>query len=430
MSREFVFPFDWREFSNLILQESNKQTCKINSVILIGPKNSGKTTFSLYIAKEILNDNRCLNNNVYILDCDLGQPLISPMSCVKLVKWDIKDIFIGNSKNINILPEVMFYIGGNSPIIHPLRYLKGLKQCFEYISSIEEKKITLILNMPGWITGVGLEIASIITAFCIDVSNHVYIGFTKEFEPMTKNNEDNYFNQTNFFSFPTFDLNLVKNIKNKEFLINNHLKTTVFVNTLSDLFSYNIQIDEIKKNVNPLSFFDEYMGYYSVEKCIPQYFCKTVHFPFNSICIIPCPSTTLLSEQLKFHIPARLTNSIVALCIFNDEQHKFIPEFSADSQKLDILDTKIILPCIGFGIVHHINYQSNSVVITAPCWIPSSTLSEVNALQLTEMMLPQNYFFSTSRPYICKKKYIVKGISSGGKVPSNRKNVKRKIHNI
>ncbi|KAH8584445.1 GTpase Grc3p-like Pre-mRNA cleavage complex [Cryptosporidium sp. chipmunk genotype I] len=428
MKEEFVFPLDWREFSNRILQESNKYRSKICSVLLIGPKNSGKTTFSLNIAKEFLNDNRFLNN-VYILDCDLGQPLISPMSCIKVVKWDIKDIHIANSKNINILPEVMFYIGGNSPITHPLRYIRGLKQCFEYIKSIEEENIILILNMPGWVTGVGLEISSIITAFCIDISNHVYIGFTREFEPNTNIFEGNFSSMTNFYSFPVFDLNLVKNVKNKEFSINNRLKTRVFVNTLSNLYS-NIQINEIKKNVNPLNFFNEYMGYYLTQKYSPQYFCKTVHFPFNTICIIPCPSTTLMSEELKFHIPARLTNSVVALCIFNDEKHKFIPDFSEDDQKFNILDTKILLPCIGFGIVHHINYKLNNVVITAPCWIPSTTLSEVNALQLTEIMLPQNYSFSTSKPYICKKRFLVKGISSGGKVPNSRKNLKRKIHNI
>ncbi|CUV06549.1 unnamed protein product [Cryptosporidium hominis] len=429
MDKDFDYPLDWREFLNRILQESSKCQSKITSVLLIGPKNSGKTTFCLKIAKEFLNDKRYPNNNIYILDCDLGQPLVSPMSCVKLVKWDIKDICIKNSKNINISPEVMFYIGGNSPITHPLRYIKGLKQCFEYVKSIEEENIILILNMPGWITGVGLEISSIVTAFSIDISNNVYIGFTREFEPNTNNSEDNFSCMTSFYSFPVFDLNSVKNIKNEEFSINNQLKTRIFVNTLSNLYS-NIEIKEIKKNVNPLIFFNEYMGYYLSKKHIPQYFCKTVHFPFSTVCIIPCPSTTLASEELKLHIPARLTNSIVALCIFNDEKHKFIPDLSEEDQKFNILDTRILLPCIGFGIVHHINYQLKNVVITAPCWIPSTILSKVNALQLTEMMLPQNYSFSTSKPYICNKRFLVKGISSGGKVPSSRKNLKRKIHNI
>ncbi|CAD98670.1 hypothetical predicted protein, unknown function, partial [Cryptosporidium parvum] len=145
MDKDFDYPLDWREFLNRILQESSKCRSKITSVLLIGPKNSGKTTFCLKIAKEFLNNKSYLNNNIYILDCDLGQPLVSPMSCVKLVKWDIEDICIGNSKNINISPEVMFYIGGNSPITHPLRYIKGLKQCFEYIKSIEEDNIILIL---------------------------------------------------------------------------------------------------------------------------------------------------------------------------------------------------------------------------------------------------------------------------------------------
>lgn len=428
MGKDFVFPSDWKEFMNLVLQESNGNQDKICSVLLVGPKNSGKTTFSLKIAKEILKKNNNSDNCAYILDCDLGQPLISPTRCVKLVKWDIADIHIGNSKNINIMPEVMFYIGGNSPIDYPLRYLNGLKYCFEYVKSLEEENIVVIINLPGWVTGVGLEIASTITAFCIDISKNVYIGFTTDFEQNTENSEYKQQNKDSFLSFPSFDLRQVMNAKNREIFIDNKLKTRVYVNTLTDLYSTK-RIKELKKNVSPLKFFNEYIGYHSVGNSVVEYLCKTVHFPFSSICIVPCPNTTLISEQLKFQTPFRLTNSIVALCIFNDDQHKSIPDFCADDKKLSILDTKMILPCIGFGIVHHVDYQSSFVVVTAPYWIPSTTLSEVNALQLTEMMLPQRYS-STSKPYICKKKFIVKGIASGGKVPSNRKNLKRKIHNI
>ncbi|KAJ1605717.1 GTPase Grc3p-like Pre-mRNA cleavage complex [Cryptosporidium canis] len=426
MSKKLIFPPDWHEFSNLILQRSSGLDNETCSILLIGPKNSGKTTFSLKIAGEILSNNKNIRNHIYVLDCDIGQPLISPSRCIKLVKWKIADISIENSNNINIFPEVMFYIGGNSPIVYPLRYLIGLKQCFEYLKTLEEN-ITLILNIPGWITGVGLEISSVITAFCIDISSSVYIGFTKEFEQITAGSNFKNFNRDGFLLFPSFDINLVRNAKNLEILIDNRLKTRLFVNTLSDLFSI-LQISEQKRNTNPLNFFDEYIGYHSIGRSIFKHFCKTVHFPFSSICIIPCPGTTLLCEQLKYQMPYRLTNSVVALCIFKDDDHQFIPDFSIDGHKLNILDTDIIFPCIGFGIVHHINYQSNSVVLTTPYWIPTDTLSEVNALQLTEIMLPQNVS-GTSKPYVCKKKLVVKGISSGGKVPSNRKNVKRKIHN-
>lgn len=414
---------------SLVLGESDSEGNKTRSVLLVGPKNSGKTTFSLEIAKEVLDKSSGSDSQVYILDCDLGQPLISPARCVKLVKWDVGETHVGSPRNINIMPEVMFYVGGNSPIDYPLRYLSGLEHCFEYVRSLEGESVTLILNLPGWVTGVGLEITSAIAALCIGVSDSVYIGFTREFGRSAAGSESGERpSRDSFLSFPCFDLRQAANSGRREVFVSNGRRTRVYADTLSDLHSGR-QTGEFRKNASPLRFFDEYMGYHSVGGYTFRYSCKTVHFPFASICVVPCPNTTLVSEQLKYHIPFRLTNSVVALCIFDDRRHESIPDFSEDGRKLSILDTKIVLPCVGFGIVHHVDYLSGLVVVTAPSWIPSAALSEVNALQLTEMMLPQSCS-STSKPYICKKRFVVRGIASGGKVPSNRKNVKRKIHNL
>ncbi|KAF7457763.1 GTPase Grc3p-like Pre-mRNA cleavage complex [Cryptosporidium felis] len=426
MSKTFIFPTEWLKFLKNILKESSHNQNGIFSILLLGPKNTGKTTFSLYIANQIIKNKNLVNSSIYFLDCDLGQPLISPMGCVKLVKWNTRDFNIENAKNLNIPVEVMFYIGGNSPIVHPLRYLKGLKQCFEYLRGF--KDFILILNMPGWITGIGMEISSIIVSQCIEISNKVFIGFTKEFDSEDPSFRINQKIQMNFFSYKMFDLNLVKNAKDEVISVDNHLGTKVFLNTFSGSLSNGME-NSSQRNINPLHFFADYIGY-RINNYTPQYSCKTVYFHFNSICIVPYPNTVLTSDELKLHLPRRLTNSVVALCIYNDEQHNFIPDFSENYQKLNILETKIIFPCIGFGIVHHVNYFLNQVVVNTPSWIPSNTLSEVNVLQLTEIMLPLGYPKTALKPYVSKKKFIVQGISSGGKVPSSRKNLKRKIHNI
>ncbi|KAH7646858.1 hypothetical protein FG379_002010 [Cryptosporidium bovis] len=418
MEREYEYPEDWRAFSKKVENETADPKNKVYCVLLIGPKNSGKTTFLMENIKAVVNSNP--SSHVYILDCDLGQPLISPPSCVKLARWTQTEFSI-SERNINIVPDLMFYVGGNSPINYPLRYIKIVRECIHYVKNLKGKNnISLFLNLPGWITGVGSEILSIITSLCIKISNRVIIGFTKEVED-SKLMDDESINMSKLFN-----VFRMKDRLDTDFFVQGCEKADIFMTQLSDLPINQEDNKEVSNNSNILAYFDSYICYFSMELRGTS---RVIHYPFSSICVIPSLNTTVNSYQLQYHVENRLTNSIVGLCIFRDEENKYIPDFS-ETNELNILETDMFFPCIGFGIIHHVNYKSKKIVIVVPDYIPSSNILETNVIQLTEIVLPYHYSFYSSSPYICKRYNIIQGSYSGGKVPCNRKNVKRKIHNI
>ncbi|KAH8739429.1 hypothetical protein FG386_000401 [Cryptosporidium ryanae] len=418
MENEYDYPEDWKAFSKKIENETTNPKNGVYCVLLIGPKNSGKTTFLMENIRLVANSNP--SSHIYVLDCDLGQPLISPPNCVKLVRWNRAKFRI-SERNINALPDLMFYVGGNSPINYPLRYIKIVRECIYHVQDLKGKNnISLFLNLPGWITGVGSEILSIITSLCIEVSDRVVVGFTKQVED-NKLIDDISLNMNKLFN--VFQM---KDRFDTDFSIRGFEKTDVFITQLSDLFINQEGNNEVSNNSNTLIYFDSYICYFSTEL---QRSSRVIHYPFNSICIVPSLNTTMNSYQLQYHIEYRLTNSVVGLCIFRDKDNRYIPDFS-ETGELNVLETDMFFPCIGFGVVHHINYKSKRIVIIAPDHIPSSNLLEINVIQLTEIMLPYNYSFYSSNPYICRKDTIIQGSYSGGKVPCSRKNVKRKIHNI
>ncbi|KAL7069201.1 hypothetical protein ACR3K2_04580 [Cryptosporidium serpentis] len=423
---------DWIKFRRRICKEDFSG---ILSVLILGPKNSGKTTYLLSIIQCILRYRKD-NPSIYVLDCDLGQPLIAPIACLKLVKWYHYTTPI-NISNQFLLPELMFFIGGNSPIVNPIRYLEGIKHCIEYMRQLsQENNVILLINMPGWVTGIGLEIASIITALCVSVSTKVLVGFTKSFGD-TINNENSTLRQSdnmqlvtaNFLSYPSINLSIFKN-KTEIFCVQNIFETKVIIEKLQDISDFinkpSIYIKSNKKS-NIMDEFANYIGYTLLENNMTLFGGKTLSLPFDLTFVVPAPNTSIMDSDSSLHIPYRLTNAIVALCICRETEFLTNSKISKEVSQLIILHSSVLYPCIGLGIIHHLDYSSKYIVIQTPNWISDYILNEINIVQLTEMMLPLNSANYTHKPYLCPRNNIISGMVSGSKVPINRKNVKRKI---
>lgn len=126
-------------------------------IMVIGPKSSGKSSFGKFLTNYILAELQ----NVHYLELDPGQPEYSPPGVLSLhapTTFNFEPSYIHPH-----IPNVVkaFSLGFTSPKDDPSLYLKYSSSLFsEYQKSLISKPSSLIINTPGWIRGLGLDLMS------------------------------------------------------------------------------------------------------------------------------------------------------------------------------------------------------------------------------------------------------------------------------
>lgn len=133
---------------------SNDQSIK---VIVIGGKNSGKSTFLRLLVQHMLSPT-LQQLPINFMDLDPGQPEYSGTDCISLSK--ISEVQHGNHLSLTSTDSTQcHYVGFNSPKDQPTRYNLLVEQLVRsYESDGELKHESLLINTPGWIKGYGLEL--------------------------------------------------------------------------------------------------------------------------------------------------------------------------------------------------------------------------------------------------------------------------------
>ncbi|ODV95735.1 hypothetical protein PACTADRAFT_49197 [Pachysolen tannophilus NRRL Y-2460] len=161
---------NWKTIINEISIECNDNNINKNAKILIlGPKNSGKTTFLQNLLNNLLEtSNYCIPVN--IMDVDPGQPEYSPPDTLS-ISQHISPKFGFNLSSISQQQEldeiddqdssILFeqYLGSSSPNRQPARYQELIKNLYNYYEKyLQEKNQPLLINTPGYVKGFGVEL--------------------------------------------------------------------------------------------------------------------------------------------------------------------------------------------------------------------------------------------------------------------------------
>jgi polynucleotide 5'-hydroxyl-kinase GRC3/NOL9 len=133
-----TIPKSWEDAANTILELKNLPA----TVMIVGGIDSGKTSFSAYLANKALK----MKKSVAIIDADLGQSDVGPPSTIgscRITK-PIRDPF-------DISAENVCFIGVTSPG-------GAVPKVVEGIANVKEKAVKrganlLIVNTDGWIDG-------------------------------------------------------------------------------------------------------------------------------------------------------------------------------------------------------------------------------------------------------------------------------------
>ncbi|KAK4176482.1 hypothetical protein QBC36DRAFT_311050 [Triangularia setosa] len=165
--QELVSPPEWNRKLAALVAMKRKGTSPI--FFLCGPKSSGKSTFGKLLANRLITD-RAGNKNapwspVYVLDIDPGQPEFGPSGVISLVKLT----------NPNLQPPFCHptlepvqsiirshAIAAVTPALDPEHFIECVIDLFTtyQTSQPQGKRPPLVVNTPGWIQGLGLDILS------------------------------------------------------------------------------------------------------------------------------------------------------------------------------------------------------------------------------------------------------------------------------
>ncbi|KAI3402322.2 GRC3 [Candida oxycetoniae] len=157
--------------------------CKEPRFMVIGGKNTGKTTFSKSMANYSVLSSK---QSVVYLDLDPGQSEFSSPYCLSLhVEKSAQYCFDWTHSRAG----VSHYYGFTSPMEAPTRYLEIAEILFkEYSTKYAPKRYPLIVNTPGWIKGYGREILSQLSQI-IEPTFVVHLTKNVPVEPSSENPE-------------------------------------------------------------------------------------------------------------------------------------------------------------------------------------------------------------------------------------------------
>ncbi|CUS23001.1 LAQU0S07e05072g1_1 [Lachancea quebecensis] len=126
-------------------------------VVVLGGKNSGKSTFLRLLAQTLLHADNQEDEFLYFLDIDPGQAEFSRPDCISLSKVG-SNLELGNHLGQAEVEQVReYYVGTSSPHVFPTKYLSDVSRLVESFNE-ENFMGTALLNVPGWIKGFGVQI--------------------------------------------------------------------------------------------------------------------------------------------------------------------------------------------------------------------------------------------------------------------------------
>ncbi|GMM56117.1 polynucleotide 5'-hydroxyl-kinase [Maudiozyma humilis] len=160
-------PTNWQPVLDELFM-SSKNAVHDTRVMVIGGKNSGKSTF-LRLLLEMIRNKRGSdeeyqsnqNEDSLYIDLDPGQPEYSDPDCLSLTEIGHNNTsqFGQHLAQHNYKTLKQYYYGSSSPQDEPELYMKqinGLLNYFEEMSFVG----STFLNLPGWIKGFGMTIVN------------------------------------------------------------------------------------------------------------------------------------------------------------------------------------------------------------------------------------------------------------------------------
>lgn len=164
--------------SKYFARNSGRSNMKI---VLVGEKNSGKSTTSIFILNKLLSQGQ---GRVHFLDTDLGQSTFYVPGTVSLLSFD-KPVLSNLGQPYIKEPTLSFFVGEYSPLNFIESYLHAVSNAISFYDSFIRNE-PLIISMHGFISNIGenllYDLLNIVRATHIvflDTSESKHVGRLK-----------------------------------------------------------------------------------------------------------------------------------------------------------------------------------------------------------------------------------------------------------
>ena len=128
----------WKELTDDILNQ------KYKSIVVVGPSDAGKSTFSLYLANRFINSGQ----RPLLLDADVGQGDLAPPTCIGSAVLKHQSIDLSMIK-----ADYLSFIGSIQPSNNESRIIRCVSKLIKKSRSYDR----CIVNTDGYVNGKGLN---------------------------------------------------------------------------------------------------------------------------------------------------------------------------------------------------------------------------------------------------------------------------------
>lgn len=142
------------------LTVAHKSSLYDTRMLVIGGKNSGKSTFLRLLLENFLysGQKQNLEDEIMYLDLDPGQPEYCDPDCISLSPVSRGSNVLGRHLGQPLFKTLkQCYLGSNSAQEVPSLYLNYVDELIDELDKVDHMGTSLV-NLPGWVKGFGLNI--------------------------------------------------------------------------------------------------------------------------------------------------------------------------------------------------------------------------------------------------------------------------------
>ncbi|XP_013359709.1 PREDICTED: polynucleotide 5'-hydroxyl-kinase NOL9 [Chinchilla lanigera] len=351
-------------------------------ILVCGPQDVGKSTFSRYLMNQLLNSVPCID----YLECDMGQTEFTPPGCISLL--NITEPVLGPPYTHQRTPQKMVYYGKPTCKNDYENYVDIIK----YVFSAYKREAPLIVNTMGWVTDEGLLL--LIDLIRLLAPSHV-VQFSSTQNKQMPNLSPDYVDCTDGLytkskarvrerGFPLPELTgsweFADEDKDSPVLFMGHKLLRVnsefsFRKTPRNRDSHN----KIFRDLTVLAYLAQLMS--PVPKPLSSLHSLTPYqVPFNAVAL-----RVTHSDVAPTHILYAVNASWLGLCRILDDVHGY-------TRGPILLAQTPICDCVGFGLCRGIDMEKRLYHILTP--VPPEELRSVNCLLVGAVSIPQCVFTS------------------------------------
>ncbi|VEU20480.1 DEKNAAC101308 [Brettanomyces naardenensis] len=148
-----TIPVDWHQRLDELVTELGTDNPEFRA-LLIGGKNSGKSTFLRILLNRLLSAGESVAPKVHVLDLDPGQTEYSNPDSISLTEHTAPIFGMHFPFRNSAKQDIQTFLGFNNPQRQPMNYMSQMQRLIDNIPG----ESSVLINTPGWIKGFGIQI--------------------------------------------------------------------------------------------------------------------------------------------------------------------------------------------------------------------------------------------------------------------------------